>query len=64
MLRDELLHREMRSKLVSKPGEQKHYSNAGYSLLAAIIELMSGKSYDEYLDENIFQPLHMTHTDL
>ncbi len=62
VLRDEFLHREMRSELVSKPGEQMHYSNAGYSLLAAIIELMSGKSYDEYLDENIFQPLHMTHT--
>ncbi len=62
VLRDEFLRREMRSELVSKPGEQKHYSNAGYSLLAAIIELISGKSYDEYLDENIFQPLHMAHT--
>jgi CubicO group peptidase (beta-lactamase class C family) len=62
VLRDEFLRREMHSELVSKPGEQMHYSNPGYSLLAAIIELISGKSYDEYLDENIFQPLHMTHT--
>ena len=62
VLRDEFLKRELNSKLISKPGDEKNYSNAGYSLLAAIIELISGKSYDAYVDENIFQPLQMTHT--
>lgn len=44
------------------PGEKWDYSNSGYILLGAIIEKVSGKSYEEYLKENIFQPLGMTNT--
>ncbi|MFO7977163.1 MAG: serine hydrolase [Bacteroidales bacterium] len=44
------------------PGEQYSYSNAGYSLLAAIIEKASGMSYSEYLKEMIFDPLNMNNT--
>jgi CubicO group peptidase (beta-lactamase class C family) len=43
------------------PGEQYLYSNAGYSLLAEIIERVSGMSYALYLQENIFKPIGMTH---
>ncbi len=35
------------------------YSNAGYIMLAKIIEEVSGVSYNEYIDENIFKPLEM-----
>lgn len=42
------------------PGEQYLYSNAGYSLLAEIIERASGMSYAGYLQEQIFDPLGMT----
>ena len=44
------------------PGEKWSYSNSGYILLGAIIEKVSGKSYETYLKENIFQPLNMVNT--
>jgi len=48
--------------LLSKPGETLRYSNSGYILLGRIVEKLSGKTYEEYLDENIFRPAGMTHT--
>jgi len=45
-----------------KSGEKFAYSNSGYLLLAMIIEKVSGKTYREFMAENIFQPLGMTHT--
>ncbi len=45
--------------LQSKPGERLNYSNLGYILLGRIIEKVSGRSYEEYLKENIFLPLNM-----
>jgi CubicO group peptidase (beta-lactamase class C family) len=48
--------------LVNKPGEVLHYSNSGYILLGRVIEKVSGKSYEEYLNENILKPAGMTHT--
>jgi len=44
------------------PGEKFSYSNSGYILLGYIIEKVSGKSYEDYLKENIFQPLNMVNT--
>jgi len=44
------------------PGEKFKYSNSGYILLGYIIEKVSGKSYEEFLKENIFQPLNMMNT--
>ncbi len=44
------------------PGEKYKYSNSGYILLGYIVEKASKKSYEEYLKENIFQPLNMTNT--
>jgi CubicO group peptidase (beta-lactamase class C family) len=46
------------------PGERFSYSNAGYFLLGYIIEKVSGKSYEVYLQDNIFQPLNMVNTGL
>jgi CubicO group peptidase (beta-lactamase class C family) len=45
-----------------KPGEKFNYSNSGYIVLGMIIEKVSGKSYAEFLDENIFKPLKMDNT--
>jgi CubicO group peptidase (beta-lactamase class C family) len=36
------------------PGEKFKYANPGYTLLGFIIERVSGKSYGEFLQENIF----------
>lgn len=44
------------------PGTAFRYNNSGYFLLGYIIEKISGKTYSEYLEENIFKPLGMTHS--
>ncbi|MBI3653716.1 MAG: serine hydrolase [Acidobacteria bacterium] len=44
------------------PGEKFKYNNSGYFLLGYIIEKVSGKSYEQYLQENIFAPLGMKNT--
>lgn len=44
------------------PGEYFYYSNANYILLASIVENASGMSFEDYLQENIFEPLNMHHT--
>ncbi|HXF43807.1 MAG TPA: serine hydrolase [Pyrinomonadaceae bacterium] len=44
------------------PGEKFAYNNSGYYLLGVIIERVSGKSYADFLKENIFIPLGMTQT--
>ena len=49
-------------KLFFKPGTSWRYSNVGYSLLGAIIERLTGKTYLEYIRENIFEPFGMSNT--
>ena len=44
------------------PGAEHLYSNTGYTLLAAIVERVSGQSFREYTEANIFKPLGMTNT--
>jgi CubicO group peptidase (beta-lactamase class C family) len=43
----------------SPPGERYRYTNAGYSLLAAIIEVASGQTYEGYLRQHIFALANM-----
>jgi CubicO group peptidase (beta-lactamase class C family) len=42
------------------PGERYQYSTSGYILLAYIIEKVSGVSYSDYVQQNIFDKLNMT----
>ena len=42
-----------------QPGIQYKYSNSGYVLLAYIIEKSSGKNYESFLKENIFDKIGM-----
>lgn len=44
------------------PGTRWSYSNSGYVLLGAVIEKVSGESYERFLRENILTPLGMDHT--
>ena len=50
------------STLQFKPGERFAYSNSGYILLGYIVEKVSGKPYEQVLQENIFTPLKMNNT--
>jgi hypothetical protein len=45
-----------------EPDEQFRYNNSGYILLGAIIEKASGKSYAEFIQQRIFDPLEMTNS--
>ncbi len=45
-----------------EPGTKWNYSNSGYIVLGAIIEQVSGKSYEQVLQENILTPLGMNST--
>lgn len=56
------LFEKVKPELEFKPGEKFRYSNTGYMLLATIIERVSGKSFEGYLKEKIFDPLQMTNT--
>jgi CubicO group peptidase (beta-lactamase class C family) len=44
------------------PGSKSSYSNTGYGFLAYIIEQVSGKSYDEFITEEILKPVGMKET--
>lgn len=41
------------------PGEEYHYNNSAYFLLGYIIEIVSGQTYEEFIESNIFKPLGM-----
>lgn len=45
-----------------EPGSQYQYNNAGFALLAEIIQRVSGKPFAEFAREKIFAPLGMNQT--
>lgn len=56
----ELLNIINKSSRRFKPGSKHEYSNINYTLLAMVIENVSGMSYADYMQDCIFIPLHMT----
>ena len=44
------------------PGEKWQYNNSGYIVLGYIIEKVSGKSYADFISDNIFVPLKMNNS--
>ncbi len=49
-------------KLLYKPGTKYNHARSDYILLAYIIEKISGKSFGQYLKDEVFTPLGMNHT--
>jgi CubicO group peptidase (beta-lactamase class C family) len=45
-----------------EPGTQAVYSNLNYMVLGAVIEAVSGQSYESYIGDHILQPLGMSQT--
>lgn len=43
-----------------EPGSRWEYSNYGFLLLGVVVERVSGKSYYDYVNENIYGPAGMT----
>lgn len=49
-------------KLISIPGEKSNYSNTEYILLQRIIENITAKSFQDFLEETILKPLKLNNT--
>ena len=58
----ELVASGAKTHLLFEPGMAWNYSNIGIDILGRIVEVVSGKSFDEFLRERIFEPLKMTDT--
>ncbi|MGE5807126.1 MAG: serine hydrolase domain-containing protein, partial [Ignavibacteria bacterium] len=58
------LYNYLSNKLMMKstPGEKREYSNLGFGLLAHLLTLITGKSYENLLEECITEPLGMNNT--
>jgi CubicO group peptidase (beta-lactamase class C family) len=54
----ELLKRQ--EELQAAPGEEYNYNNSAFILLAEIVERISGQSFPEFMEEQVFGPLGMT----
>ncbi len=48
--------------LLYEPGSEYLYSNTGYDVLGSLIENISGQSYPDFMEENIFSRLGMKDT--
>ena len=53
---DQLIAYQLRQRLRDRPGGSAHYSNMGYLVLSRVIEVASGKSYEQYLQEHVLWP--------
>jgi CubicO group peptidase (beta-lactamase class C family) len=50
------------AKLTAPVGVKHQYFNHGYVVLSLIIEDVTGQTYEDYVQQNIFDPLEMTRT--
>ena len=60
--RDDAIKTILEKPLKNPPGERFGYSNDGYNLLAAIVEIVSGKPYEAFLRQNLLTPAGMEQT--
>jgi CubicO group peptidase (beta-lactamase class C family) len=58
-LRLRAVREELAKKPVSEPGTQFLYSNLGYIIAAAVVEKITGKSWEQNITEEVFKPLHI-----
>jgi len=61
---DEMLLKYCSDTLVKAPGTEFDYNNADFIILGKIIERISGKSFEQNLQEKILNPLQMQNTGL
>ena len=60
--REEVIVRVMETPLLFEPGSQYEYANAGYSLLAAIVEIVAGRPFEQFLYERLLRPACLEQT--
>lgn len=59
---DDYFNQLFATTLLHQPGSKHEYSNAGYSILTRIIEVVSGQSYESFLNTYLFRPAGMNYT--
>ncbi len=59
---EEVVTKSKDLELVRTPGSEYEYSNLNFIILGRIIELITGLSYSDYIEENIFQKLNMSNS--
>ncbi|HUF03924.1 MAG TPA: serine hydrolase domain-containing protein [Aridibacter sp.] len=57
---EQMIEKIKQAKLDFEPGTQRGYSSGGYTVLARVLEIASGKTYGETLDQYVFKPAGMT----
>lgn len=62
LTRADMLRALHHTELRSRPGRAFHYSNLGYSLLAAVIEERSRLPYEQFLADRLFRPAGLERT--
>ncbi|MFC3493213.1 serine hydrolase domain-containing protein [Glycomyces rhizosphaerae] len=48
--------------LIGAPGERASYSQAGYNLLGRVIEVVTGRTYEQAIADLLFEPLGLENT--
>jgi len=59
-----LVQKELGKRLAFEPGTSQEYSNFGYLLLSLVIEHVSGMSYEEFMQQEVFGPALCHHFSL
>ncbi len=62
MTRLEARARIFEQELLFEPGTDSAYSNSGYTLLADVIETVSGEAFVEHVRKALFEPAGLEHT--
>ncbi|HEU4722101.1 MAG TPA: serine hydrolase domain-containing protein [Gemmatimonadaceae bacterium] len=60
--REQFVERALAAPLRAQPGTREIYSNTGYALLAAVIEQVTGTSYDAHVRDDLLVPLGLENT--
>ena len=56
---DDRVRHLARARLIAPPGEQYRYSNGNYQALGAIVQAVTGRAYEDYVQEHILTPMGM-----
>lgn len=59
---EELLRIAVSQPPVGEPGERFEYSNGGFHIAGAVIEKVTGNTYEEEVERRVIRPLGLTHT--
>lgn len=60
--REEAVRRILGAELLFEPGTAREHSHSAWGLLAAVVEIVSGESYQDFTGERLFAPAGMDDT--